>query len=114
MDSCSYVRKNTFFAAKGGCICTPLTPPGSATAVCSLNLQLTQHTPVKALFSVCYMNENAYSDITINETESILSYICTHGLTLFTLCGKAPCVIGAGTGPAGPAMAGPFSAEVET
>ena len=31
MDSCSYVRKNTMLAAKGGCICTPLTPPGSAT-----------------------------------------------------------------------------------
>ena len=31
MDSCSYVRKNTFLAAKGGCKCTPLTPPGSAT-----------------------------------------------------------------------------------
>ena len=31
MDSCSYVRKNTLLAAKGGCICTPLTPPGSAT-----------------------------------------------------------------------------------
>ena len=28
MDSCSYVRK----IAKGGCICTPLTPPKSATA----------------------------------------------------------------------------------
>ena len=27
MDSCSYVRKNTLLAAKGGCICTPLTPP---------------------------------------------------------------------------------------
>ena len=26
MDSCSYVRKNTLLAAKGGCICTPLTP----------------------------------------------------------------------------------------
>jgi len=31
MDSCSYVRKNTLLAAKGGCICTPLTPPKSAT-----------------------------------------------------------------------------------
>jgi len=31
MDSCSYVRKNTLRAAKGGCICTPLTPPKSAT-----------------------------------------------------------------------------------
>ena len=31
MDSCSYVRKNTLLAAKGGCICTPLTPPESAT-----------------------------------------------------------------------------------
>jgi len=28
MDSCSYVRKNTLLAAKGGC----LTPPKSATA----------------------------------------------------------------------------------
>ena len=26
MDSCSYVRKNTLLAAKGGCICTPLPP----------------------------------------------------------------------------------------
>ena len=26
MDSCSYVRKNTLLATKGGCICTPLTP----------------------------------------------------------------------------------------
>ena len=26
MDSCSYVRKNTLLTAKGGCICTPLTP----------------------------------------------------------------------------------------
>ena len=32
MDSCSYVRKNTLRAAKGGCIRTPLTPPKSATA----------------------------------------------------------------------------------
>ena len=32
MDSCSYVRKNTLLAAKGGCICTPLTPPESTTA----------------------------------------------------------------------------------
>ena len=31
IDSCSYVRKNTLLAAKGGCICTPLTPPESAT-----------------------------------------------------------------------------------
>ena len=31
MDSCGYVRKNTLLAAKGGCICTPLTPPKSAT-----------------------------------------------------------------------------------
>ena len=30
MDSCSYVRKNTLLAAKGGCICTPLTPLESA------------------------------------------------------------------------------------
>ena len=34
IDSCSYVRKNTLLAAKGGCICTPLTPPESATAPC--------------------------------------------------------------------------------
>ena len=27
MDLCSYVRKNTLLAAKGGCIFTPLTPP---------------------------------------------------------------------------------------
>jgi len=32
MDSFSYLRKNTLLAAKGGCICTPLTPPKSATA----------------------------------------------------------------------------------
>jgi len=31
MDSFSYLRKNTLLAAKGGCICTPLTPPKSAT-----------------------------------------------------------------------------------
>jgi len=31
MDSCSYVRKNTLRAAKGGCICTPLTPAKSTT-----------------------------------------------------------------------------------
>ena len=31
MDLCSYVRKNTLLAIKGGCICTPLTPPKSAT-----------------------------------------------------------------------------------
>ena len=31
IDSCSYVRKNRLLAAKGGCICTPLTPPESAT-----------------------------------------------------------------------------------
>jgi len=31
MDSCSYVRRNTLLAAKGGCICTPLTSPKSAT-----------------------------------------------------------------------------------
>ena len=31
IDSCSYVRKNTLLAAKGGCICTPLTPPESPT-----------------------------------------------------------------------------------
>ena len=59
-------------------------------SVCSLDLQLTQHTPAKPILSVCCMNENAYSDITINETESILSYICTHRLTSFTLCGKGP------------------------
>ena len=33
MDSCSYVHKNTLLPAKGGCICTPLTPPESATAL---------------------------------------------------------------------------------
>ena len=33
IDSCSYVRKNTLLAAKGGCICTPLTPPESATVL---------------------------------------------------------------------------------
>jgi len=32
MDLCSYVRKNTLLATKWGCICTPLTPPKSATA----------------------------------------------------------------------------------
>jgi len=32
IDLCSYVHKNTLLAAKGGCICTPLTPPKSATA----------------------------------------------------------------------------------
>ena len=31
MDLCRYVRKNTLLAAKGGCICTPLIPPESAT-----------------------------------------------------------------------------------
>ena len=31
MDLWDYVRKNTLLAAKGGCICTPLTPPESAT-----------------------------------------------------------------------------------
>ena len=31
MNSRSYVRKNTLLATKGGCICTPLTPPESAT-----------------------------------------------------------------------------------
>ena len=31
MDSCSYVRKNTLLAAKGGWICTPLAPPKSVT-----------------------------------------------------------------------------------
>ena len=35
MDVCSYLRKNTLLAAKGGCICTPLTPPESATELCS-------------------------------------------------------------------------------
>ena len=34
MDLCS---KNTLLAAKGGCICTPLTPPKSATVeVCNM------------------------------------------------------------------------------
>ena len=35
MDSCSYnyVRQNALLAAKGGYICTPLTPPESATAL---------------------------------------------------------------------------------
>ena len=36
MDSSSklimYARENTLLAAKGGCMCTPLTPPRSATA----------------------------------------------------------------------------------
>ena len=40
MDSCSYVRKNTLLAAKGGCICTPLTPPESTTVMCYLFLPL--------------------------------------------------------------------------
>ena len=40
MDSCSYVCKNTLLAAKGGCICTPLTPLKSATA------HTHPHTPV--------------------------------------------------------------------
>ena len=31
MDSCSNLRQNTLLAAKGGCICTLLTPPKSAT-----------------------------------------------------------------------------------
>ena len=31
MDLCIYVRKNTLLAARGGSICTPLTPPESAT-----------------------------------------------------------------------------------
>ena len=38
MDSCSYVHKNTSLAAKGGCICTPLTPPKSATVMCTLTV----------------------------------------------------------------------------
>ena len=33
MDSYSYVHENTLLAAKGGCICTPLTPPESATVL---------------------------------------------------------------------------------
>ena len=40
MDSRSYVHKNTLLAAKGGCTCTPLTPPKSATAsVCGNSLK---------------------------------------------------------------------------
>ena len=31
MNSCSYVHKNTLLAAQGGCTCTPLSPPKSAT-----------------------------------------------------------------------------------
>ena len=38
MDSCSYVRKNTLLAAKGGYICTPLTPPKSATGNYSMSI----------------------------------------------------------------------------
>ena len=37
INSCSYVRKNTLLAAKGGCICTPLTPPESATGFISVH-----------------------------------------------------------------------------
>ena len=44
IDSCSYVRKNTLLAAKGGCICTPLTPPESATETCYIcYLDLASH-----------------------------------------------------------------------
>ena len=43
----------------------------------------------KATLAVCYMNENAYSKIII-ETEFVLSYICTCGLTSFTFCGNVP------------------------
>ena len=37
MDLCSYVHNNTLLTAKGGCICTPLTPPESATGMPGLN-----------------------------------------------------------------------------
>ena len=53
MDSCSYVRKNTLLAAKGGCICTPLTPPESATAMhCIYKDHQGQFTPWVAIFFV--------------------------------------------------------------
>ena len=37
-----------------------------------------------------------------------------HGVTVANYVITATPIIGAGTGPAGPAMAGPFSAEFET
>ena len=43
MDSCSYVRKNTLLAAKGGCICTPLTPPESATDTLPHSFEYSSH-----------------------------------------------------------------------
>jgi len=39
MDSFSYLHKDTLLAAKGGCICNPLTPPKSATG----NMQVPLH-----------------------------------------------------------------------
>ena len=44
-----------------------------------------------------------------------LFHILVHGILAISFLGKpVGCCIGAGTGPAGPAMAGSFSAKVDT
>ena len=45
MDSCSYnyVRQNTLLAAKGGCICTPLTPPPLNPPLLTTHFKLYKH-----------------------------------------------------------------------
>ena len=58
-DSCSYVRKNTLLAAKGGCICkcTPLTPPKSVTDTNITVVSLSE----KPIYSTAYAQSVLFS-----------------------------------------------------
>ena len=56
MDSCSYVRKNTLLAAKGGCKCTPLPP---------LNPPLVLLRCDCSVMSICFLHELVRSVIWI-------------------------------------------------
>ena len=69
MDSCSYVRKNTLLASKGGCICTPLTPPESATGFVLMSSDyhnnqssgsLSEHQPLQRLQNLQFHSVQDY------------------------------------------------------
>ena len=93
MDSCSYVSKNTLLAAKGGCICTPLTPPKSATALDSVPSGAVYTITVSVLSDVGPSRNNRsvhFSEFNLPNGSNLLVlilYIYTHFYTyiFFTL-----------------------------
>ena len=77
MESCKYVRKNTLLAAKGGCICTPLTPLKSAT-VYSSHFAIVHSNPA--------VKQSALSSYTLSTNDNFeISYVinfATSGVVL--------------------------------